>query len=98
MVRNPNHLSSLVASKLTTLSNGLRIASENLDMKTATVGVWIGSGSRYENELNNGSAHFLEHMSFKVHAHEFMRTSILRGLKIVPRLHLQWKLRIWEVI
>lgn len=29
------------------------------------MGVWIDTGSRYENEKNNGVAHFLEHMSFK---------------------------------
>uniref|UniRef100_A0A914ECH4 Mitochondrial processing peptidase n=1 Tax=Acrobeloides nanus TaxID=290746 RepID=A0A914ECH4_9BILA len=34
-------------------------------MPTATVGVWIDAGSRYENEKNNGTAHFLEHMAFK---------------------------------
>jgi len=33
--------------------------------KTATVGVWIDAGSRAENEANNGTAHFLEHLSFK---------------------------------
>lgn len=32
---------------------------------TSTVGVWIGVGSRFENNDNNGSAHFLEHMAFK---------------------------------
>lgn len=30
------------------------------------VGLWIDAGSRYENESNNGTAHFLEHMAFKV--------------------------------
>jgi predicted Zn-dependent peptidase len=30
------------------------------------VGVWIDAGSRYETERNNGAAHFLEHMAFKV--------------------------------
>lgn len=30
------------------------------------VGLWIDAGSRYENEKNNGTAHFLEHMAFKV--------------------------------
>lgn len=30
------------------------------------VGLWIDAGSRYENERNNGTAHFLEHMAFKV--------------------------------
>lgn len=34
--------------------------------ETATVGVWIDAGSRYETERNNGAAHFLEHMAFKV--------------------------------
>ncbi|KAL0196525.1 hypothetical protein M9458_010097, partial [Cirrhinus mrigala] len=29
------------------------------------VGLWIDAGSRYENERNNGTAHFLEHMAFK---------------------------------
>jgi processing peptidase subunit beta len=33
--------------------------------ETATVGVWIDSGSRYETAANNGTAHFLEHMAFK---------------------------------
>jgi predicted Zn-dependent peptidase len=30
-----------------------------------SVGVFINSGSRYETEDSNGSAHFLEHMFFK---------------------------------
>lgn len=34
--------------------------------QTATVGVWIESGTRFETEANNGTAHFLEHMAFKV--------------------------------
>ncbi len=29
------------------------------------MGVWIDAGSRYENDKNNGAAHFLEHMAFK---------------------------------
>merc|ERR1719478_311069 len=33
--------------------------------ETATVGVWIDAGSRYETDANNGVAHFLEHMAFK---------------------------------
>lgn len=53
-------------TKVTTLSNGMRVASENLEGETATVGVWIDAGSRYEDESNNGTAHFLEHMAFKV--------------------------------
>ena len=35
-------------------------------MSTCTVGLWIDAGSRFENAQNNGTAHFLEHMAFKV--------------------------------
>nr|XP_002156628.1 mitochondrial-processing peptidase subunit beta [Hydra vulgaris] len=47
------------------LSNGLRIASEDSGIDTCTVGLWIDAGSRFETEANNGVAHFLEHMAFK---------------------------------
>lgn len=33
--------------------------------ETACVGVYIDAGSRYETDINNGAAHFLEHMYFK---------------------------------
>lgn len=53
-------------TRVTTLPNGLRVATEsNLASQTATVGVWIDAGSRFETEENNGVAHFLEHMIFK---------------------------------
>ncbi len=35
------------------------------------VGIWIDAGSRYENDKNNGVAHFLEHMAFKVRETKF---------------------------
>jgi hypothetical protein len=41
------------------------VATEDSGIPTATVGVWIDAGSRFENEQNNGVAHFLEHMAFK---------------------------------
>ncbi|EGT34239.1 CBN-MPPB-1 protein [Caenorhabditis brenneri] len=50
---------------VTTLPSGFRIATENTGGSTATIGVFIDAGSRYENEKNNGTAHFLEHMAFK---------------------------------
>jgi len=44
----------------------MRVASETVaGSETATVGVWIDAGSRYETAENNGVAHFLEHLSFK---------------------------------
>ncbi len=52
--------------KLTTLPNGLRVATEsNLSADSAIVGVWIDAGSRFEADARNGTAHFLEHMIFK---------------------------------
>ena len=52
--------------QVTTLPNGMRVASETTPFaETATVGVWIDAGSRYETADNNGAAHFLEHMAFK---------------------------------
>jgi processing peptidase subunit beta len=54
---------------VTLLSNGLCVASEKAidgHGETATVGVFIDTGSRYEvEEADNGVAHFLEHLFFK---------------------------------
>ena len=61
----PSYVCNAPSTEITTLDNGLRVASEGGHGETATVGVWIGAGSRYENESNNGAAHFLEHMAFK---------------------------------
>ena len=52
-------------TQLSTLPNGLRVASENIGGETTSVGVYIDSGSRFEDERSNGTAHFLEHISFK---------------------------------
>lgn len=54
------------ATRVTTLDSGMRVASEDSGAATATVGLWIDSGSRYETDDNNGVAHFMEHMAFKV--------------------------------
>eukprot|EP00249_Psilotum_nudum_P010827 c22794_g1_i1 orf=300-1790(+) len=57
---------STPATKITTLPSGLRVATEShLASQSATVGVWIDAGSRFETEATNGTAHFLEHMIFK---------------------------------
>jgi len=52
-------------TKVTQLANGMRVASEDSGIPTTTVGLWIDAGSRFENDKNNGVAHFLEHMAFK---------------------------------
>lgn len=48
-----------------TFKNGLRVVLAPMQGETATVVVMTGTGSRYENEHENGLAHFLEHMFFK---------------------------------
>ena len=52
-------------TQITTLANGLRVASQKTFGDVATVGVWIDAGSRYESAATNGTAHFLEHLAFK---------------------------------
>lgn len=55
-----------MTDRLTTLNNGLRIVTHNMEsVETATVGVWVGSGTRNETADVNGVAHLLEHMAFK---------------------------------
>lgn len=50
----------------TTLANGLRIASDNIDhVETVALGVWLNIGTRHEKKSENGIAHMLEHMAFK---------------------------------
>ncbi|ODQ63829.1 hypothetical protein NADFUDRAFT_47648 [Nadsonia fulvescens var. elongata DSM 6958] len=53
-------------TKTTTLPNGFTVASETIPgASTATVGVWVDSGSRAENAYNNGTANVFEHIAFK---------------------------------
>lgn len=52
--------------KLITLENGLRIFTDKRpELRSATLGVWVASGSRFENAENNGISHFMEHIVFK---------------------------------
>ena len=50
----------------TTLPGGLRVVTECLPgVHSASVGVWVGVGSRDEGASVAGAAHFLEHLLFK---------------------------------
>jgi predicted Zn-dependent peptidase len=52
--------------EFTTLSNGVRIITEAMPhVRSVSVGVWIGAGSRHETPERNGISHFIEHMVFK---------------------------------
>ena len=62
----PEYVLRAPSTDVSTLGSGLRVASETVQgSATATVGVWIDAGSRYETAENNGVAHFLEHITFK---------------------------------
>ena len=50
----------------TTLPGGLRVVTEYIpSVHSASVGVWVGVGSRDEGGSVAGAAHFLEHLLFK---------------------------------
>jgi len=50
----------------TVLPSGLRILTESIPaMRSVSVGVWVGIGSRDESEEFSGASHFLEHLLFK---------------------------------
>jgi predicted Zn-dependent peptidase len=50
----------------TVLSNGIRIITEKIEhYKSVSLGIWVGTGSRDENQTNSGVSHFIEHMVFK---------------------------------
>jgi len=49
------------------IDNCFKVATEYSPWaQTSTVGVWIDAGSRAETNETNGTAHFLEHLAFKV--------------------------------
>lgn len=49
-----------------TLSNGARILLERVaGARSAALGFFVGAGSRHESAVENGAAHFIEHMLFK---------------------------------
>lgn len=48
------------------LDNGLRIVTEIMpSVRSVSLGIWIGTGSRVERGPENGLSHFIEHMVFK---------------------------------
>ena len=52
--------------ELITFPNGIRLALERVSsVRSVSVGIWVGVGSRLEGRGEEGSAHFIEHMLFK---------------------------------
>ncbi|HEY8382988.1 MAG TPA: pitrilysin family protein [Microvirga sp.] len=52
--------------EISRLANGFTIATERMpEIATATLGVWVGTGSRHEEAHEHGLSHLIEHMAFK---------------------------------
>src|ERR1700694_1336498 len=52
--------------EVTRLASGLSVVTDRMPhLESATLGVWIGSGSRDEAPNEHGISHLLEHMAFK---------------------------------
>src|SRR6266478_7052247 len=50
----------------TVLKNGVRVVTEHMPhVRSVSVGIWIGTGSREESAKQSGISHFIEHMVFK---------------------------------
>lgn len=48
------------------LPNGVRILYENIPyVRSASLGIWVATGSRYESAAMGGASHYIEHMLFK---------------------------------
>jgi predicted Zn-dependent peptidase len=53
-------------SEKTVLPNGVRVITEEIGyVRSVSIGAWVASGSRYEEDSIGGVAHFIEHMLFK---------------------------------
>ena len=52
--------------EISRLSSGLSVVTDRMPhLETASLGIWVGSGSRNENPDEHGISHLLEHMAFK---------------------------------
>lgn len=72
--------SSTGLSKVTTLPNGVRVASENTPGHFSAVGVYVDAGSRYESAATRGVSHILDRLAFKVNGtKEFLLTESHRS-------------------
>lgn len=48
------------------MPNGLRVITEEIPyVRSVSVGLWVGTGSRFEDENVYGISHFIEHLLFK---------------------------------
>ena len=71
------------------LSNGLTVITEQMQhIRSASIGIWLQTGSRDEDQEWNGISHFIEHMVFKGTKHR----SAEEIARQVARLAATWTL------
>ena len=51
--------------EITTLPNGIRVATEALPGHFSGIGVYVDAGSRYENDALRGVSHIIDRLAFK---------------------------------
>ncbi|XP_077570988.1 mitochondrial-processing peptidase subunit alpha isoform X2 [Stigmatopora nigra] len=68
-------------TRITTLENGLKVASQNKFGQFCTVGLLVNSGSRHEAKYPSGIAHFLEKLAFSSTAQYGSKDEILLTLE-----------------
>jgi predicted Zn-dependent peptidase len=55
-----------MSARVTRLPSGLTVVTDDMPhLETASLGVWVGAGSRDERSEEHGISHLLEHMAFK---------------------------------
>ncbi|MDQ0506038.1 putative Zn-dependent peptidase [Xanthobacter agilis] len=56
----------MMGVEISTLDNGITVVTDSMThLGTASLGIWVGTGARDENEDEHGISHLLEHMAFK---------------------------------
>lgn len=89
-VSSPQYVAptSRPTTEITTLPSGLKVASENTPGPTAALGLYINSGSVYEQTHNAGASHLLEYLAFKSTQHRthfrFTRELQNLGAHVLP--------------
>ncbi|KAK5078548.1 Mitochondrial-processing peptidase subunit alpha [Lithohypha guttulata] len=63
--RDPKQKDPVELDQITTLPNGVRVATESLPGPFSGVGVYIDAGSRYEDESLRGCSHIIDRLAFK---------------------------------
>ena len=62
----PSASSSAPLLEISTLANGVKVATDATPGHFVAAGVYVGAGSRFEWEGNSGSSHMMDRLAFKV--------------------------------